>query len=223
MLTVVKWHQTVCWAPTLRRWCHHLRPVVVKPRHGSLAAPKRPFHVLPSNIPGANSCFVFLWPSPQETDQEELLQSIDAATGEDRSWERECWQLSQVPRGAVLQPMYSIAVDPKSGPRSRAAPMATRLKVDIFWFNRETPEISMKQSLTTMVSTCINRYQHLLGWILDIILKNLPAACCAALGAQGASSLWPSGGCYTQHPSTATVGVPDTRFGTAPLCFQNFF
>eukprot|EP00435_Cladocopium_sp_Y103_P001040 s2477_g1.t1 len=79
---------------------------------------------------GANSCFIFLWPSPEETNQEELFQSIEAAlVGEDRSWEKECWQLSQVPRGAVLQPLYTIAVDRQTGPRSRAAPMELKVQV----------------------------------------------------------------------------------------------
>ncbi|CAK9062025.1 unnamed protein product [Durusdinium trenchii] len=89
-------------------------PLVVKPRHG------------------ANSCFVFLWPSPKEVNVEEIFQSVEAAmAGEDRSWEKECWQLSQVPKGAVLQPMYQIAVDRGSagGPRSRAAPMELKVQV----------------------------------------------------------------------------------------------
>lgn len=97
---------------TLLECARENQPIVIKPRHG------------------ANSCFIFLWSSPEETKEEELFQSIEAAlVGEDRSWEKECWQLSQVPRGAVLQPMYSIAVDRQTGPRSRAAPMELKVQV----------------------------------------------------------------------------------------------
>ncbi|CAJ1421448.1 unnamed protein product [Effrenium voratum] len=88
-------------------------PVVVKPRHG------------------ANSCFVSLWPHPGEIGEQQLLRSIEVAMeGEDHSWEKECWQLSQVPRGAIVQPMYAIAVS-GHGPRSRSAPM--ELKVQVFF------------------------------------------------------------------------------------------
>ena len=91
---------------------------VVKPRHG------------------ANSCFVSLWPKPQETDHAQILQSLEEALhAEDRSWEKECWQLSQVPRGAILQPLYSILVPKKTdaGPRGRDAPM--ELKVQVLFGN----------------------------------------------------------------------------------------
>ena len=89
--------------------------LVVKPRHG------------------ANSCFVSLWPQPQDTDRAQLLRSLeDALRAEDRSWEKECWQLSQVPRGAILQPLYSILVpkrEEQGGPRGRDAPMELKVQV----------------------------------------------------------------------------------------------
>eukprot|EP00434_Breviolum_minutum_P037243 symbB.v1.2.033017.t2/scaffold4043.1/size45695/6 len=113
-LSVDKMQQTLMelWECSMCECARENMPVVVKPRHG------------------ANSCFVFLWPSPGDIDKEQLLQSTKAAmSGEDRSWEKECWQLSQVPRGAVLQPMYSIAVDRQTGPRSRAAPMELKVQV----------------------------------------------------------------------------------------------
>ena len=88
--------------------------MVLKPRHG------------------ANSCFVSLWPQPQNMERFQLLQSLaEALHAEDRSWKKECWQLSQVPHGAILQPMYSILV-PKmedAGPRGRDAPMELKVQV----------------------------------------------------------------------------------------------
>ena len=88
--------------------------VVVKPRHG------------------ANSCFVALWPKPQEAERAKLLESLEEALhAEDRSWEKECWQLSQVTRGAILQPLYCILVPKKAdaGPRGRDAPMELKVQV----------------------------------------------------------------------------------------------
>lgn len=87
---------------------------VVKPRHG------------------ANSCHVALFPEPREATEADVAASIRAAmTSTDPTWDRECWQLSQVPRGVVLQPMYAIAVPKKAdgGPKSRAAPLELKVQV----------------------------------------------------------------------------------------------
>mmetsp|Transcript_96311 Transcript_96311/g.272309 ORF Transcript_96311/g.272309 Transcript_96311/m.272309 type:complete len:494 (-) Transcript_96311:182-1663(-) len=87
---------------------------VVKPRHG------------------ANSCHVSIWSSPRADQEARVLQSIDdALTGRDSTWEKECWQLSQVPRGAVLQPLYSIAFPVNHGARllSRSAPLELKVQV----------------------------------------------------------------------------------------------
>ncbi|CAE7525187.1 unnamed protein product [Symbiodinium natans] len=65
-------------------------PLVVKPRHGS------------------NSKHVFLWPRPQEVDAKELEESVlKASESHDKSWDKESWNQNAVPKGVVLQPMYS--------------------------------------------------------------------------------------------------------------------
>mmetsp|Transcript_27708 Transcript_27708/g.50853 ORF Transcript_27708/g.50853 Transcript_27708/m.50853 type:complete len:489 (-) Transcript_27708:74-1540(-) len=90
-------------------------PVVIKPRHG------------------ANSRHVFLWSDPATVTEEEVSASVQAAlTGTDASWERECWQLSQVPKGAVLQPMYAMAV-PKGPSPKRGAIAPIELKVQVLF------------------------------------------------------------------------------------------
>eukprot|EP00927_Polykrikos_kofoidii_P077353 TRINITY_DN74299_c0_g1_i1.p1 TRINITY_DN74299_c0_g1~~TRINITY_DN74299_c0_g1_i1.p1 ORF type:complete len:543 (+),score=48.94 TRINITY_DN74299_c0_g1_i1:81-1631(+) len=89
-------------------------PFVVKPRHG------------------ANSQHVFMWTDPSEADEIAVAACVkDAITSTDPSWNRECWQLSQVPRGVVLQPMYAIAVPKReeSGPKNRAAPLELKVQV----------------------------------------------------------------------------------------------
>ncbi|CAK0837197.1 unnamed protein product [Prorocentrum cordatum] len=75
--------------------------LVVKPRHG------------------ANSRHVFMWTEPM-ADRSVIAEGVRAAlTGHDESWARECWQLSQVPKGALLQPLYAITVPlrPDAGPK----------------------------------------------------------------------------------------------------------
>lgn len=65
-------------------------PIVVKPRHGS------------------NSKHVTLWPKPQEADEAAVLKSVHKAlVAQDRTWKKESWNQNAVPKGAVLQPMYS--------------------------------------------------------------------------------------------------------------------
>lgn len=89
-------------------------PIVLKPRHG------------------ANSRHVFLWPAPHEVDEATRRECVGLALhGRDESWDRECWQLSQVPRGALIQPMYNIAVPlrPDGGPKMRAAPLELKVQV----------------------------------------------------------------------------------------------
>eukprot|EP00746_Dinoflagellata_sp_MGD_P129737 gnl/MRDRNA2_/MRDRNA2_63843_c0_seq1.p1 gnl/MRDRNA2_/MRDRNA2_63843_c0~~gnl/MRDRNA2_/MRDRNA2_63843_c0_seq1.p1 ORF type:complete len:313 (+),score=57.89 gnl/MRDRNA2_/MRDRNA2_63843_c0_seq1:36-974(+) len=68
-------------------------PIVVKPRHG------------------ANSAHVYIWPNPEEVGEEQILASVDVALNTfDKTWEKENWQLGQVPRGVLVQPMYSSMV-----------------------------------------------------------------------------------------------------------------
>eukprot|EP00928_Gymnodinium_smaydae_P045482 TRINITY_DN30314_c0_g1_i1.p1 TRINITY_DN30314_c0_g1~~TRINITY_DN30314_c0_g1_i1.p1 ORF type:complete len:513 (-),score=92.31 TRINITY_DN30314_c0_g1_i1:67-1515(-) len=86
--------------------------IVVKPRHG------------------ANSRHISLWPQPADVPEEEILAGVRVAlAGHDLSWEKECWQLSQVPKGALLQPLYEVAVPSREGPRSAAAPLELKVQV----------------------------------------------------------------------------------------------
>eukprot|EP00928_Gymnodinium_smaydae_P080526 TRINITY_DN64203_c0_g1_i1.p1 TRINITY_DN64203_c0_g1~~TRINITY_DN64203_c0_g1_i1.p1 ORF type:complete len:398 (+),score=97.32 TRINITY_DN64203_c0_g1_i1:31-1224(+) len=70
------------------------RPLAVKPRHG------------------ANAASVFLWTEPLPGDAEDAVAaSVEvAARAEHHSWAKENWQLSQVPRGVVVQPLYRPSV-----------------------------------------------------------------------------------------------------------------
>eukprot|EP00747_Dinoflagellata_sp_TGD_P017049 gnl/TRDRNA2_/TRDRNA2_125556_c0_seq1.p1 gnl/TRDRNA2_/TRDRNA2_125556_c0~~gnl/TRDRNA2_/TRDRNA2_125556_c0_seq1.p1 ORF type:complete len:293 (-),score=36.68 gnl/TRDRNA2_/TRDRNA2_125556_c0_seq1:37-915(-) len=66
------------------------KPIVVKPRHG------------------ANGAHVYLWPNPRDVDVSEVIASVDVALNtSDKTWGKECWQLGQVPRGVLVQPMYA--------------------------------------------------------------------------------------------------------------------
>lgn len=61
---------------------------MVKPRHG------------------ANSVGIHIWSDPAQSG-EAVLESVEAVRKtHDRTWDKECWQLSQVPRGVVVQPLY---------------------------------------------------------------------------------------------------------------------
>jgi len=86
--------------------------VVVKPRHG------------------ANSRHVYLWPEPHAVGVNDVLASVDAALGaQHHSWNSECWQLSQVPKGALLQPMYAMGFEKGDAPKSSAAPLELKVQV----------------------------------------------------------------------------------------------
>eukprot|EP00929_Paragymnodinium_shiwhaense_P118311 TRINITY_DN9024_c0_g1_i3.p1 TRINITY_DN9024_c0_g1~~TRINITY_DN9024_c0_g1_i3.p1 ORF type:complete len:424 (-),score=102.23 TRINITY_DN9024_c0_g1_i3:168-1439(-) len=87
---------------------------VIKPRHG------------------ANSCCVFMCEEPEEATAEAIAEGVRMALrGTDPSWQKECWQLSQVPKGALVQPMYAIAVPRRAdgGPKSRSAPLELKVQV----------------------------------------------------------------------------------------------
>eukprot|EP00929_Paragymnodinium_shiwhaense_P120318 TRINITY_DN92255_c0_g1_i1.p1 TRINITY_DN92255_c0_g1~~TRINITY_DN92255_c0_g1_i1.p1 ORF type:complete len:374 (-),score=87.88 TRINITY_DN92255_c0_g1_i1:556-1677(-) len=65
------------------------RAVVVKPRHG------------------ANSACVFMFRQPTPSDQAALSDAVDkVVTTYHHTWAKENWQLSQVPRGVLVQPLY---------------------------------------------------------------------------------------------------------------------
>lgn len=116
---------------------------VVKPRHG------------------ANSRFVFLWPAPHENPAAVIASVDEVLTGTDKSWQRECWQLSQVPKGAILQPLYSMAVAGE-GPKSRPAPL--ELKVQVLF--GETVGATLNTHPQTL---WITRLGHVILWdLLDL-------------------------------------------------------
>eukprot|EP00439_Symbiodinium_sp_Y106_P075353 s236_g14.t3 len=77
-------------------------PLVIKPRHGS------------------NSKFVSMFPSPMEDGLEAVLESVDLALdGDDPSWKKESWNQNAVPRGALLQPLYTLMADFAPGVRKK--------------------------------------------------------------------------------------------------------
>eukprot|EP00811_Abedinium_folium_P034757 NODE_7612_length_1564_cov_4.178845.p1 GENE.NODE_7612_length_1564_cov_4.178845~~NODE_7612_length_1564_cov_4.178845.p1 ORF type:complete len:509 (-),score=167.37 NODE_7612_length_1564_cov_4.178845:36-1508(-) len=78
---------------TLQRCVTEDTPVAVKPRHG------------------ANAQLVYLWKNPREAGEAAVFAGVDKILSRyDKTWVKECWQLSQVPRGVVVQPLYRTMI-----------------------------------------------------------------------------------------------------------------
>lgn len=104
----------------------------IERRVHQLVADNTPFVAKPQH--GANSAFVSLWPEPQVAGAENVLKSmLIALNAHDSSWEKECWQLSQVPRGVILQPLYKTQRCKKKSSRDEGERAPLELKVMVIF------------------------------------------------------------------------------------------
>jgi hypothetical protein len=80
--------EAASFVDVLKRCVASNEPLAIKPRHG------------------ANGHAIALFPTPGETGLDALLSACEAALEVDNTRLGENWQLAQVPRGVVVQPLY---------------------------------------------------------------------------------------------------------------------
>ena len=80
--------EAASFVDALKRCVASNEPLAIKPRHG------------------ANGHAIALFPTPGETGLDALLSACEAALEVDNTRLGENWQLAQVPRGVVVQPLY---------------------------------------------------------------------------------------------------------------------